>query len=128
MGQRKRVLVVDDDEDVRRSLRRTLEDEFTVLLAEDGLKGYEKAAAERVDLVILDFKMPKLDGRTVSAMLRQDPRTKDIPIIILSVMASHDDKIEGKLVGADDYVGKPFDAEDLKKRVRRLVSTPRSED
>lgn len=124
-SQRKRILVVDDDEDVRQTLRRILSQEFTVAVAEDGLKGYEKAAAERVDLVILDVRMPKLDGRTVSAMLRQDPRTQDIPILFLSVMASKEDMLEGKLVGADDYVGKPFDADDLLARVRKLVSKPR---
>ena len=122
---RKRVLIVDDDEDVRRSLKHVLGEEFAVILAADGLKGYEAAASQRVDLVILDVKMPKLDGRTVSAMLRQDPRTENVPILMLSVMASKDDVLEGKLCGADDYMGKPFDAEDLLSRVRRLTASPR---
>ena len=117
------VLVVDDDATIRRLLQITLETEgFTVTTAGDGVEGLRMAQEQpRPDLVLLDIMMPGMDGLQVCHTLKNDPATKDIPVVLLSAKAQSHDIELGLRVGADDYITKPPDLLDLVARVRQLL-------
>ena len=117
------VLVVDDDATIRRLLQITLETEgFTVTTAGDGVEGLRMAQeAPRPDLVLLDIMMPGMDGLQVCHTLKNDPATKDLPVVLLSAKAQSHDIELGMRVGADDYITKPLDLLDLVARVRQLL-------
>lgn len=117
------VLVVDDDATIRRLLQITLETEgFTVTTAGDGVEGLRMAQeAPRPDLVLLDIMMPGMDGLQVCHTLKNDPATKDLPVVLLSAKAQSHDIELGMRVGADDYITKPPDLLDLVTRVRQLL-------
>ena len=120
--KRQRILVVDDEEYNRELLRQELgEANFDVLLATDGPEALAVAAAEQVDLVLLDIMMPGMDGRDVCARLRADPRTKGVPIVMLSALDQVRDKLQALDMGANDYVTKPYDADQLVAKIRRLL-------
>jgi len=90
-----------------------------VLEAQDGEEALRLAKAELPDIILLDVKMPRLDGFQVATALKQDPTTAGIPLIFFSALGAPSEKIKGLELGADDYVAKPIDAEELKARVRR---------
>jgi signal transduction histidine kinase len=110
-------LLVDDNADIRDYLRRILSDRFQVEAVADGAAALA-AATERVpDLVLTDVMMPGLDGFELLKALRADPRTREVPIILLSARAGEESVIEGLEAGADDYLIKPFSAQELVSRV-----------
>ena len=136
--QSKIVLIVDDNADVRRYVRSILEPEYAVLEAADGEDGLRTAREALPDVILADVMMPGLDGREMTRVLKDDPDTEAIPIIMVTARAETSDEIEGLRVGADDYVTKPFDADVLRQRVggvltlqerlrRRLEATLREE-
>ena len=117
-----RVLLADDDPDIRMFLEITLEIAgFSVLAAADGDEAVELAREHRPDVVLLDVMMPGADGLEATRRLRDDPRTSDLPIILVTARSSGGDKVEGLQAGADDYVTKPFDPDELVARVRAAV-------
>lgn len=115
-----KVLVADDEPQMRRALRVGLEKiDYKVILAENGEEALRQAAAQAPDLIILDLAMPPgIDGFEVCQRLRE---WSQIPVIVLSVRASEDDKIRALELGADDYVIKPFGMRELIARIRALV-------
>src|SRR5688572_262058 len=115
-GQR-RVLVVDDNADMRRYLVRVLSGTYEVDTAPDGIAAREAAQAHVPDLVLSDVMMPRLDGFGLLRDLRGDARTKDVPVILLSARAGEESRVEGLKAGADDYLIKPFSARELLARV-----------
>jgi CheY-like chemotaxis protein len=117
------VLVVDDDATIRRLLQITLETEgFTVTTAGDGIEGLRMAQeVPRPDLVLLDIMMPGMDGLQVCHTLKNDPATRELPVVLLSAKAQSHDIELGMRVGADDYITKPPDLLDLVTRVRQLL-------
>ncbi len=117
------ILVVDDNPDVRSYLRRHLERTYRVLEAAEGRSGVDTVRRELPDLVICDVMMPEMDGRAVCRALKQDPETEFVPVILLTAKAATEDKIEGLEVGADDYVTKPFDMQELSARVENLIAS-----
>jgi CheY-like chemotaxis protein len=120
------VLVVDDDPVIVDLLRVNFEIEgYDVLTATGGEAGLAQASEFHPDVVVLDVMMPGIDGLEVARRLRQDPMTKDIPIILLSAKAQAND-VQAGLAVADEYVTKPFEPLDLLERVGRAVqpSTP----
>lgn len=117
-----RILVVDDDPDILQFVRLNLElDGFTVELAGGGREALEKAAAAPPDLMLLDIMMPEIDGLTVLRRLRTDPGTANIPVIVLTARSLAEDRVKGLDLGADDYITKPFDLEELIARVRTVL-------
>jgi two-component system, OmpR family, response regulator MprA len=115
-----RVLVVDDEPAVRSSLRRALEFErYTVLLAEDGEDAIAQLSETKVDAVVLDVSMPRLDGLQVARCLRD--RRDRTPILMLTARDAIDDRVAGLDAGADDYLVKPFALRELQARLRALV-------
>jgi PAS domain S-box-containing protein len=112
-----RVLVVDDNADMREYLVRLLGEHWTVVTAADGVAALAAAQAERPDLVLTDVRMPNLDGAGLLAALRADPKAASVPVIMLSGRAGEDACIDGLSAGADDYLVKPFSANELRARV-----------
>lgn len=116
------VLIVDDDPEIMDWLYLDLQlSGYTVDYATDGYIGLQKAQQEKYDCIILDVMMPKIDGFQVCNQLRQIPSTKDIPIILLTAKGTIEDKITGFNSGADDYLVKPFDIQELLVRLRALM-------
>lgn len=115
-----KILVVDDEQAVRESLRRSLRfNGYEVLTANDGLEAVETVRAENPELVILDVMMPNMDGVEVCRTLRSEGW--DRPILILTARDGVSDRVAGLDAGADDYLPKPFALEELLARVRSLV-------
>ncbi len=113
-----RVLLVDDNADLRGYIAHLLEPYYQVDTAVDGAAGLAQASHEPPDLVLSDVMMPKLDGFGLLRGLRADPRTRSVPVILLSARAGEEASIEGLGAGADDYLVKPFSARELLARVR----------
>ncbi|HET9238519.1 MAG TPA: ATP-binding protein [Oligoflexus sp.] len=112
-----RVLLVDDNADMREYLQKILQQNWTVMTASNGAEAWEIARATVPDLVLTDVMMPILDGFGLLKALREDPRTRLIPIIMLSARAGEESRAEGMEAGADDYLAKPFSARELLARV-----------
>lgn len=126
-GGSARVLVAEDDEISATILVHRLEKEgLDVSRFKDGQQILEAALADAPDLVVLDVKMPGLDGFEVLDRLRRDPRFADTPIIMLTSMGQEADVVRGFRLGADDYILKPFSPTELSARVRRLLRRGRS--
>ena len=122
-----RILVVDDDNAINELIKINLELlGYEVITAYDGLQGYTLAKQELPDLIILDIMMPDVDGYTVAKRVRENPETKDIPILMLTAMGQLEDKVKGFDIGVDDYLVKPFEMEELKVRVRALLKRAHS--
>jgi len=121
MGPAK-ILVIEDDYIVARTIERSLEDdEFDITLASRGEKGLFLALKEVPDLIILDIIMPDMDGYQVCHKIRSNNVLKDIPILFLTAKIKLEDKIKGFKEGADDYLTKPFDIDELILRIRAIL-------
>ena len=119
MSDKARVLVVEDDPDIGDVVRRSLRREgYDVKLAEDGGTALDDAAVFEPDAVILDLGLPQLDGLEVSKRLRANG---DVPILMLTARDSVESRVEGLDSGADDYLVKPFDLQELLARLRALL-------
>ncbi|MEN8040292.1 MAG: response regulator [Actinomycetota bacterium] len=117
-----RILVVDDDPDILQFVQMNLElDGFEVDLAGGGREALEKAGAAPPDLMLLDVMMPEIDGLTVLRRMRSDPQTANIPVIVLTARSLAEDRVKGLDLGADDYITKPFDLEELIARIRTVL-------
>jgi diguanylate cyclase (GGDEF)-like protein len=116
------ILIVDDDEAIRDYLAVTLElAGLEIVLARDGAQALELARRRRADLVLLDVMMPGMDGLTTLAHLQGDPRTRHLPVVLLSARSEREDAIAGLEAGADDYLTKPFEPDELLARVRAAL-------
>ncbi len=114
--QKRHILVCDDDADVVRAIEIYLEREgFLVYSAYNGKQALDVLEREPIHLVIMDIMMPLMDGLETLSEIR---KTRSIPVILLSAKGEHEDKIAGLMEGADDYVTKPFDAQELIARVK----------
>lgn len=117
-----KILVVDDDASINELIKVNLElSGYKVVQAYDGIKGFALAKQELPSLVVLDVMMPEVDGFTVAKRIRENPETKNIPIIMLTALSQIDDKANGFNIGVDDYLVKPFEIEELLMRVRALL-------
>ncbi len=118
-----RVMAVDDDHVIRGLLEVNLEMEgHDVVTAVDGRDALEKVQTDPPDLILLDVMMPNVNGWQVAETLKQDPRTRTIPIIFLSARAMEADVRKGTDLGVQAYVTKPFDPIDLMELVNRLIA------
>lgn len=112
-----RLLLIDDAPEQLRQLSELLASRYRLLFATDGLSGFHRAQAQRPDLILLDLLMQGMDGHAVCRLLKADPTTQGIPVIFLSAHASPEQRLEGLRLGAVDYVGKPFLADEVLARV-----------
>jgi two component transcriptional regulator, winged helix family len=117
-----RILVIDDDAAITELVRVNLElAGYDVSEASDGVKGQALAVQLQPDLIMLDLMLPWVDGLTLCQRLRRDERTGDIPILMLTALSQTQDKVEGFNAGADDYLTKPFEVQEMLARVRALL-------
>lgn len=122
MDQKKTLLVADDNAVIRRILRRTFEGpETEILEADDGLTALAAARIGQPDMLILDVRMPGLDGHEVCRALRAEEATRGLPILMLTGLGDVADEVAGLELGADAYVSKPFNLLELKARVNALL-------
>lgn len=114
-----RVLVVDDMAEDRQLLCDFLRQQgYRLYVGVDGKDAYEKALAVRPDLILMDVYMPGCDGFAACRRLQADPRTEDIPVVFLTAANDLEDRVQGLTLGAVDYIGKPFDFEEVRLRLR----------
>lgn len=120
-----RLLVVEDEPKIAGSIKKGLEQEsFAVDLAYDGESGFDLAAAENYDVIVLDLMLPKMDGTTICRRLRQEEKIST-PILMLTAKGELEDKVNGLNCGADDYLVKPFAFAELLARIKALARRPK---
>lgn len=121
-----KILVIDDDKAINELIKVNLQlAGYSVIQAMDGTKGFALAKQELPNLILLDVMMPEVDGFTVAQRIRQNPETKNIPILMLTALSQLNDKVKGFDLGVDDYLTKPFEMDELKVRIRALLKRTR---
>jgi two-component system, OmpR family, alkaline phosphatase synthesis response regulator PhoP len=119
---KERILVVDDEEDILELVRFHLAREgYQLTLAATGEEALKKAKHDKFDLVVLDLMLPGLDGLEVAKALKDDARTKSVPIVMLTAKGEDADVVSGLEIGADDYITKPFSPRVLTARVKAVL-------
>ncbi len=119
---RSKILVVDDEPEAVELVEFNLKQSgFSVMTAADGAEALNKARATPPDLIVLDLMLPEISGLEVCKMLRRDPATAAVPIIMLTAKAAEIDRVLGLELGADDYITKPFSPRELVLRIQKLI-------
>jgi DNA-binding response OmpR family regulator len=116
-----RILVVDDEENIRHLLRLAFEDDFDVREARDGEDALAEALSWKPNLIISDIMMPKLDGYGLYRKLKGRPETASVPFVFLSAKKDVEERVVGLEMGADDYITKPFSIKELKAKVKSII-------
>ncbi len=116
------ILIVDDNEDMRAFLTGILRNEYRILTAADGVEALRSMEKIIPDLVITDLMMPNMDGLELTNRIKQSPDTNFIPVVLLSAKSAIESRLEAMKQGADDYVTKPFEPEYLRARVKNLIN------
>jgi len=124
-----KILVVDDEPDALEVLGFKLREAgYAPVFATDGAKALAAVRAERPDLIVLDLMLPEIDGLEVCKILRRDPATVSIPVLMLTAKAAEMDRVLGLELGADDYVTKPYSPRELVLRIRKLLKRTQAAD
>jgi DNA-binding response OmpR family regulator len=122
-GENERILLIaEDNDDLRAYIRSVFDDAYRVIEAVDGKEGFGLAIKYIPDIVISDLMMPEMDGFELCQALKTNEKTSHIPVVMLTAKATTQDRIEGFETGADDYLVKPFNATEIKARVRNLIA------
>jgi DNA-binding response OmpR family regulator len=123
MSMNKTVLIVDDEHDIVETLCFMLEAEgINCITAHDGEEALNKAKSEVPDLIVLDVMLPKINGYKVSRLLKFDKKYKNIPILMVTARTQDEDKLIGQNTGADEYITKPFDLENVINLVKKYLN------
>lgn len=126
--ERKRILLVDDEPSMVMVTKKVVEiGGYEVIVAVDGREGLEKAYALKPDLIMLDVMLPKLNGYSMCALLKQDQLYRHIPIVMLSAKSQEEDRLMGMECGADAYIVKPYESRKLLEEIRTLLANGASE-
>ena len=120
--EKEKVLVVDDEENVRRLLRSMLGNKYIVLEAKDGKAAIDIVRSQRPDIILMDIMMPNMDGYTACHTIKQDPATKMIPVIMVTAVGQELNKKLAQEMGADGYITKPFSSQVLLDTVNRFLT------
>lgn len=121
MTARKTILVIEDHEFNRDLLVQILEEDYTILVAEDGAEGVARAANEKPDLILMDFGMPVMDGWEATRTIKAQAALRHIPIIAITSHAMVGDEERARLAGCDDYMAKPIDEDALLAKIRHFI-------
>jgi DNA-binding response OmpR family regulator len=117
-----KILVAEDERDIRELIAFTLRfAEFEVVLTSNGIEAIDIALREKPDLIMLDVRMPKMTGYEACRLLKENPETRDIPVVFLSAKGQEDEIKLGLSSGADEYILKPFAPDELTKRVEVIL-------
>jgi signal transduction histidine kinase/DNA-binding response OmpR family regulator/ligand-binding sensor domain-containing protein len=119
------ILIVEDNVDMRQYIRKTLSSHYQIIEAENGREGVSKAEEAMPDLIISDIMMAEMDGYKLCSMIKSKELTSHIPVILLTAKADRESKLSGLEIGADDYLSKPFDADELKLLIRNRIEERR---
>jgi two-component system, cell cycle response regulator DivK len=119
---KKTILVVDDTEFNRDLVVQLLEDDYDVIIAENGAEALEKTEEQRPDLILMDLGMPVMDGWEATRLLKANDYLRHIPIIAVTSHAMVGDEIEARKAGCDDYLPKPIDEDLLIKKIKKYLS------
>ena len=119
--ERDNILIVEDNTDLRSYIKENLSEDYNVYEAEDGMKGLNLALTMIPDVIITDLMMPGMEGSSLCSRIKNDERTSHIPVIMLTAKATLEDRITGLKTGADDYIVKPFNMEELRIRLTNLL-------
>ncbi|MEI8274021.1 MAG: response regulator, partial [Paludibacter sp.] len=115
------ILIVEDNDELRHFLKKSLKKKYRVAEAENGLVGWNKVEHLIPDFIIADLLMPEMDGLELTKKIKSDPRTSHIPVILLTAVTDMESKLAGMKAGADDYITKPFSSEFLHARIENLM-------
>jgi DNA-binding response OmpR family regulator len=125
MGEnnKRKILIVEDEEDICRIIRKHLETEgYTVLVAYDGQEAYELVKKELPDLILLDVKIPKIDGVTLNTFIKKDEKFRHIPVIVMTAHAQYKEVFEmNKEAPIDDFIVKPFPIGLLVEKIKKVL-------
>ncbi len=125
MIEKPRILIVDDEQNIRLLVRKFLTDKFTVLEAIDGEEAVEMARKHRPSLILMDILMPKMGGYDACSMIKNDQSTKRIPVFMLTGLGFELNKKFAEAVGADGYITKPFTSEQLLDTIGKFLKIPK---
>ena len=123
IGSRQRIVIVEDDTEIREFLSGELLSDYDVSIAENGREGLSEVLRQVPDLVISDVMMPEMDGNTLCSKIKGNPATSHVPVILLTAKSRDEDQLEGLEMGADAYVMKPFNMEILRRTIINLIHT-----
>jgi CheY-like chemotaxis protein len=118
---KKKVLIVDDEPNVRRLLHSILNKKFVVFEAEDGQQAIDMTTAQQPDVILMDMMMPKMDGLTACLMIKKNPDTKKIPVIMVTAIGFELNIKLSQQMGASGYVTKPFSPQDLLAKIAEVL-------
>jgi two-component system phosphate regulon response regulator PhoB len=117
-----KILIVEDDRDIAELIQYNLAKEgYTVSVADNGEKGYKAAKTSLPDLIVLDIMLPGMDGLEICKLLKADPKTQGIPVVMLTAKSEESDVVTGLELGAEDYIAKPFSPKVLVARLRTVL-------
>ena len=123
MTPQRKVLVVDDEENIRRLLRSMLGNKYIVLEAKDGKAAIDIARSQKPDIILMDIMMPNMDGYTACHTIKQDPASKMIPVIMVTAVGQELNKKLAQEMGADGYITKPFSQQTLVDTITRFLKS-----
>jgi two-component system alkaline phosphatase synthesis response regulator PhoP len=127
-NSKKTILIIDDEKNLSRVLELQLTElGYTILIAADGKEGLAKAKEEKIDLIILDLRLPKLPGEEVCRQIRKDERIGKIPILMLTAKAQDVDRVIGRVIGANCYLTKPFEWDVLIEQINKLLQEAKND-
>ena len=121
---KKKVIIVDDEPNVRRLSHKILSKKFEVFEAEDGQQAIDFANAQKPDVILMDMMMPKVDGLTACYAIKKDPATKSIPVIMVTAIGFELNIKLSQQMGATAYVTKPFAPKELLDKIQQILATP----
>lgn len=119
----KKVLIVDDESSVRLTVTKMLENDYSIVEASNGEEAVKIAGEQKPDLILLDLMMPKMDGYTACSKLKNNAATSSIPVVMLTAISHELNKKFASEMGADGYMTKPFDKQDLLDTVNKFIRT-----
>ena len=122
VNTKKKALIVDDEPNVRRLLHTILSKTFEVIEAEDGRQAIEMVNSQKPDVVLMDMMMPKMDGLTACHMIKNDPATKSIPVIMVTAIGFELNIKLSQQMGASGYITKPFSSEELLDKIAQVLA------
>ena len=121
---KKKILIVDDEPNVRRLVRTILSKDFIVLEAEDGKQAIDITCTQKPDLILMDIMMPRVDGYTACSAIKNDPTTKSIPVLMLTAVGFELNVKLSQQMGADAYITKPFNSQALLDKIAQFLAVP----